>query len=308
MKHTIEIIIPTYNGGESFKSCLKSLESFRDSITIVDSGSTDGSLELSERLGLKVLKIKQSDYNHGATREWARKSVVADVIVFLTQDVIIRSLDAIQVLVEPITTGNAEATYGRQVAVPNAGFFERFPRQYNYSEMSHIRSIEDIPTFGSFTFFCSDSFAAYSQKALDEVGGFGATLSHEDYFAVAKIMKRGGRIAYVAEAEVVHSHCYSLWQEFQRYFDAGYVRAVNPWVTELVGHAENHGSRFFKTMLFRLAKEDPKLIPYAFIQTSVKWLGFRTGFVMFKGPTWLKKLLSGQSYYFDSNHYIPGKN
>jgi rhamnosyltransferase len=171
-----------------------------------------------------------------------------------------------------------------------------------------MRSLGDVKLYGSYTFFCSDSWAAYSQMALDRVGGFEATLSHEDYFTVAKILNNGGRIAYVAEAGVIHSHKYSLWQDFQRYFDAGYVRAVNPWVTKLVGPAENHGSRFFTSMLKRLAKEDPKLIPYALIQTLTKWLGYRIGYFCFRGPTWLKKILSGQSYYFDSKYYEPGKN
>ena len=112
----------------------------------------------------------------------------------------------------------------------------------------------------------------------------------------------------MAEAEAIHSHKYSLWREFQRYFDAGYVRAVNPWVTELVGQAEIHGSRFFKSMIQRLLKKNPFLIPYAFIQSGLKWLGYRLGFLCFRGPTWLKKMLSGQSYFFDSKYYIPGKN
>lgn len=302
------IIIPVLDGMESLQSLVNSLGPDIDQVLFVDSGSTDGSKEFLEKSNFSVLAIPPGSFNHGSTRERVRKSLDCDVVVYMTQDVILKSSDALMFLLEPILSGKADVAYGRQMPKSNAGFFERFPREYNYNEVRHVRSLNDVRQFGAFTFFCSDSFAAYSQSALNRVGGFEATLTHEDYFTVAKILNNGGRIAYVAEAEVIHSHDYSLRQEFRRYFDAGYVRAVTPWVTDLVGNAENHGSRYFKSLLKRLAKEDPKLLPYAFLQTLTKWLGFRIGFLCFKGPKWLKKLLSGQSYYFDSKYYIPGKN
>ena len=308
MNQSIGIVVPLFDGGETFKECLHGLRDYKDCLTVLDSGSNDGSLEVAKNFGIAVQEIDRADFNHGSSREKVRNSLACSIIVFLSQDVIIRSADSIKKLVQPLINGEAEVSYGRQIPKEGSYYFERFPREFNYPGASQIRDLNDVDEYGAFTFFCSNAFAAYSQRALDEVGGFDPTLSHEDYFTVAKILKRGGRIAYVAEAEVVHSHNYSLWQEFQRYFDAGYVRAVNPWVTKLVGQAENHGSRFFKFMIRRLAKENPKLIPYAFIQTFCKWLGYRLGYVCFRGPTWLKKLLSGQSYYFDSKYYQPGKN
>lgn len=308
MKDSFHIVVPTYNGGQKLIRCLGRIRKFWEKLVILDSGSTDGTVEYLKQMNLSYRTIPTDSFNHGATREHARKLLDTEVVVFLTQDVLVESVKSIQMLVQPIVDGKADVTYGRQLPNRNADFFEGFPRQFNYSEQSHVRSLKDVGSYGFYTFFCSDAFAAYSQKALDQVGGFEATLTHEDYFAVAKILKQGGKIAYVSKAEIVHSHKYSLLQEFQRYFDAGYVRAVNPWVTSLVGHAESHGSHFFKSMLKRLAHEDPKLIPFAFIQTAVKWLGYRTGFCCFQAPTWVKKSLSGQPYYFDSKFYIPGKN
>ena len=41
--------------------------------------------------------------------------------------------------------------------------------------------------------------------SLNEIGGFDPVLTSEDYFAVAKLLLKGYKIAYVAESVVVHS-------------------------------------------------------------------------------------------------------
>ena len=235
MKSDVLVIIPTFDGGNILKQCIQELGQCKASLLILDSGSRDGTEDFLDNSETNWFKVADRSFNHGQTREDGRKVEDSTVVVFLTQDVLLKTPRAIDDLVQPILDGKAEVSYGRQLPRDDASFFECFPREFNYPDKSHVRSLSDIDKYGAYTFFCSDSFAAYSQKALDEIGGFEATLSHEDYFAVAKILKNGGRIAYVAEAEVTHSHNYSLLQEFRRYFDAGYVRAVNPWVTELVG-------------------------------------------------------------------------
>ena len=52
---------------------------------------------------------------------------------------------------------------------------------------------------------------------------------------VAAMMQLGHNIAYVADAVVQHSHTYSLRQEFQRYFDAGYARAAFADMFQIAG-------------------------------------------------------------------------
>jgi len=154
-----------------------------------------------------------------------------------------------------------------------------------------------------YTFFCSNSCAAYINTKLDEIGGFQATITNEDYFATARLLQRGYKIAYVAEAQVVHSHGYNLVQEFKRYFDTGYVRAENPWMQQLVGQAESRGSDYVKALIKHLNNEHSWLIPYALINSCVKLLGFRAGFVCLKAPLWLKKSLSSQDFYWESLEY-----
>jgi rhamnosyltransferase len=88
----------------------------------------------------------------------------------------------------------------------------------------------------------------------------------------------GYKVAYVPSAVVRHSHRYTLWQEFQRYFDTGNVRAQNPLIQQLAGQAENRGVGFLMAFLKHLWQTQPLLIPYALLQSVVKWLGYRVGF------------------------------
>ena len=73
-----------------------------------------------------------------------------------------------------------------------------------------------------------------------------SVLTNENYFAVADLLQKGYKIA---AAVVKHSHRYTLWQEFQRYFDTGYVRAKNPLIQQLVAQAESRGVEFVAALL-----------------------------------------------------------
>jgi rhamnosyltransferase len=179
--------------------------------------------------------------------------------------------------VAPIIAGNAAVSYARQIPHDGANWFEAFPRIFNYPERSELRSAEDIGKLGAYTFFCSDSCAAWSNDALAEIGGFQPTISLEDTIAVAKLLQRGHKIAYCADAVVKHSHNYSLKQEFGRHFTTGYVRRKYRELLCVGGGDEGRGATFVSNMLKQLAREKPHLIPYAVVSSAVKLIGYRAG-------------------------------
>lgn len=301
----VNIVIPTKNAQATLDSIFNILDSSSEYfVSIIDSSSTDETACIARRHKAKFLVIDQGDFNHGATREFARKQINSEFVVFLTQDAIPNSSDLIDKLVKPLLEDEAIAvSYGRQIPHDGADIFEAFPRDYNYGTDPQIRGIDDVADYGVYTFFCSNSCAAWRNSALDSIGGFRAVLTNEDYLAVADLLQNGYKIAYVPEAVVKHSHRYTLRQEFQRYFDTGYVRAQYPLIQQLVGQAEARGTSFVKALLKRLWSDQPLMIPYAVIQSLVKWLGYRIGFYGLHLPLWFKKCLSQQSYYWDSVYF-----
>jgi rhamnosyltransferase len=300
------LIIPTLNAGADFSVLVKRLGEQTVQIDyklVVDSGSNDQTVNIAKQNGFIVHSITSAQFNHGATREMGRKLTNADIVIFMTQDAMPIDNYLIEKLIEPIVLGKGSLSYARQIPRITADIFEAFPRQFNYQEKSHLRGIEDSAKYGIYTFFNSDSCAAYLNSALDDIGGFRQTLVSEDYLATARMLHKGHKIAYVAEAMVQHSHPYSLLEEFKRYFDTGYVRAENPWVQELVGQAESRGKEYFTALLREVFIVRPLLVPYALVNTFIKLLGYRIGYWSFHAPKWWKKMLSSQRKYWDSKYY-----
>jgi rhamnosyltransferase len=304
-KITTGILIPTYNAAEDLEKCLKPLLTHRDKykFLMIDSSSQDGTAELARKLGVPVSVIPTQDFNHGITRELGRKMLDTDIVVYMTQDAIPENSHLIEFLIRPLIENIAAVSYARQLPHKGATLTEAYLREFNYPGKSQIRSIKDLDKYGVQTFFCSNSCAAYLNRALDEIGGFESTLSNEDYIAVAKLLKNNYKIAYVSEARVFHSHRYTLRQDFLRYFDIGYVRAENKWIEDLAGPAEHRGAQFATELLKCAGKEQPWLLPYILFSLTLKWLGYRLGYYGRRLPLWLKKLLSGQKNYWTSKYY-----
>ena len=300
MSMNIGCVIPTYRAGKQLARCLQGLvdSSLKPRILVIDSSSNDGTVEIAKQFGAETLVIPQKEFNHGITREIARKSLGTEIVCMLTQDAYLEDKHTLTHLVTPLIEQRAAIAYGRQIPHVGASFFEAFARHYNYPSKSHLRGIEDIQKFGVYTFFCSNSFAAYSNTALNEIGGFESVLLGEDTVATAKLLRRGYKIAYVAEAVARHSHRYSLWEEFCRNFDTGLARAGYAHLLSSGSSDSKRGQDFAKMMLKQLCFEAPHKIPYGVLHLLFKWSGYQTGKRSLHAPIWFKKTLSSQKSYF----------
>ena len=58
----------------------------------------------------------------------------------------------------------------------------------------------------------------------------------------------GWRTAYVAEAQVYHSHPFTVVQEFRRYFDTGVYHRQEMWLRESFGSPVGEGKRFVERL------------------------------------------------------------
>lgn len=299
-KPTIGVVVLTLNSKKHLAKCLPPfLDSpLKPRVVVVDSSSEDGTAQLAEAMGAEVLVVSRKTFNHGLTREQARRYLNSDIIVMVTPDAHARDRSLLQRLIRPIQDGEAAVAYARQIPHKNAGFFESFAREFNYPSEGHCRSIEDWDKYGAYTFFCSNSCAAYCNKSLDAIGGFKSVLLGEDTVATAQLLHEGHKIAYVADAVVYHSHGYSLKQEFQRYFDTGLARAEYRKLIATCRDDTSRGKRFVKEMMKRLLKEKPHLLPYGVAQTFAKWFGYKLGQKSVRAPNWFKRLFSGHKAYW----------
>ena len=303
-KTRIGVLILTQNAEKHLLQCLNPIlqSSLKPKVLVIDSSSRDQTCAIATRLGVPVVIIKQNEFNHGATREQGRKLLNTEIVVMMTQDAYPVHIDSLGHLVRPILQGYASVSYGQQLPHQGAGLLESFQREYNYPAESQFRSLDDIKTYGVYTFFCSNSFAAWSNPALDQAGGFPVCLSNEDYITVARLLSRGQRIAYVAEAQVYHSHSYTVRQEFQRYFDIGFVRAEHRWIRDLVGKDESRGFQFSTALLKYTLQRQPWLLPKIITMLMAKWSGYQLGFHAHRLPFNNYKWASSQKYYWQSDY------
>jgi rhamnosyltransferase len=280
-KVLVAVIVPTLNAANDWprfaSSLLASISAER--VLIVDSSSIDSTADLAEAAGFRVHTISQSNFSHGGTRQLAADLLRdAEILVFLTQDAVLADPDAINKLLEPFADQKIAAAFGRQLPRSAATSIEAHARLFNYPMQSSIRTWENREQFGFKAIFISNSFAAYRRKALMAVGGFPKdVIFGEDTITAAKLLLSGWKIAYVAEAQVYHSHGYTWSQDFRRHFDVGVLHAREPWLLKKFGGAGDEGSRFVQSELHYLWRNHKTSIPSALIRTALKLLGYRLG-------------------------------
>lgn len=228
----IQIIIPIYHPDDKFLELLHMIkkQSIKNMPTLlIDSGKGVSYDDDIRGMNIQVRMIDSRDFNHGGTRQWGMELCPeADVYVFLTQDAILANERAIENLVGIFADDSIGCAYGRQIPHKGAGVFGTIARAFNYPAESHVYGFEDRKVYGIKTAFISNSFAAYRKEAIQQVEGFPTnTILSEDMYVAAKMLMQGWKVAYVADAVVYHSHDYTVFQEFKRYFDIGVFMLVS---------------------------------------------------------------------------------
>ncbi|OZB49077.1 MAG: rhamnosyltransferase [Polynucleobacter sp. 39-45-136] len=299
----IACIIPTYNGRAELKRLFNSLraQTALFDVIIVDSSSNDGTLQLAEEWFGRITIISSKEFNHGGTRQLMVDAYPQyDFYVFLTQDACLLDSDAIDRLVEPFSDPKVGAVCGRQLPHLDATPLAQHARYFNYPALTQIKVMSDAPRLGVKTAFMSNSFAAYRGVALKRVGGFPKhVIFAEDMFVTAKMLLDGWKVVYAGGAQCLHSHNYTIIQEFQRYFDMGVFHARESWIRGYFGGAGGEGIRYVKSELKFLGFQRIYLWPSAIFRNAVKLLGYKLGLYEAKLPIVFKRKLSMYKGYWD---------
>lgn len=296
------VIIPTMNASRHWDTLQGSL-GFQgispDQVVIIDSSSFDATPRLAEDAGYHLLSIPRSDFGHGKTRQLAAAYASwADILIYLTQDAFPSERDSLQHLVDSFVDPSIGAVYGRQLPRSGATPIECHARLFNYPDKSYVRSFEDRSVFGFRTVFFSNSFAAYHRRALEEVGGFSPdALVSEEVSVVARMLVAGWKVAYNADATVIHSHQLSIAVECARYFDIAVQHERERWIVDTFGSVGNYGRKFAVSQFEFLLRRSPLSIPGALARILGKWCAYQIGRKERLLPVHLKRLLSAQPYF-----------
>ncbi|MGF1637628.1 MAG: glycosyltransferase family 2 protein [Cyclobacteriaceae bacterium] len=303
----VNLFIPTYNAGTKWIQVVDSIRS--QTITfnrkvIIDSGSDDGTLADHLIADFELIQIDKRSFDHGGTRQMAVETYPdADVFVFMTQDAILAQENAIERLVDEMKNNpKLGMVYGRQLPHINAKTLETHARLFNYPTQSQVRSLADAEKYKVKTISCSNSFSAYHKVALVESGGFpSGSILGEDVIVAGKMLLKGWHMAYVADAQVYHSHDYTIKEEFKRYFDIGVFHRDNDWIFEKFGRAESEGIKYLKSELHYIVKNNLTVLPKAILSLLAKWLGYKVGLNYSRIPKrWIPSLSMHSHFWIKS--------
>ena len=223
----LSVIIPTLNAEKELPALLEALgrQTVQPAeILVIDSESADRTAEIARGFDkVRFMTVRRQDFDHGRTRDEGLRQSAGDVVVFLTQDAVPADEQCLERLIRPLGEDGVAVSAGRQLPRADATPMERLVRSFNYPDASHIRSEADVERMGIKAFFCSDVCAAYNRGIYEKLGGFDFPLkTNEDMFFAARAIRGGYRVAYAADARVIHSHNFSLREQSRRNRIQGY--------------------------------------------------------------------------------------
>ena len=208
------IVIRTLNEARHLNDLLQAVATqqtngLNHEIILVDSGSTDGTLEIAERHGCRIRHITREEFSFGRSLNIGCQAATGDILVITSGHCVPTDDHWLQRLCQPIVDGQTEYTYGRQVGGPESHFSEcRIFAKY-YPERSCI------PQEG---FFCNNANSALLRSAWAQHRFDEDLTGLEDMELAQRMVRNGERVAYVAEAAVFHYHNES-WPHVRRRFE-----------------------------------------------------------------------------------------
>lgn len=221
----VEIICPLYNAEKYIEDLDKSLKKQKNAdiqkISYILTKSKDNTEQILKNISAQYSILEPSEFSHSLSRENVALKSNADILVFVTQDVEIRTEDWLINLIKPIINNEADACFSRQLTKYDN--IEKYTRERNYPEKSYIVSKEDLKEKGLQTFFFSDASSAIKTETFKKLNGYDGKRmpTNEDMYIAYKLITNGYKIKYCSDSVVYHSHKFSLKQLYKRYYDTG---------------------------------------------------------------------------------------
>jgi len=226
----ISVVVPTFNGAASLPALLNSLWSQRTAhpleIIAVDSGSTDGTIELLAGRVQTIVQVAPADFDHGLSRNAGIERATGEFVVLLVQDAEPVGTDWIDRLVAPLIANETLAgTFSRQVPRADASALARaqlrdYPGALTDAWTSRLtggrREFDALSPVERMRRCTFDNVASCLRRSVWVRHPFKATPIAEDVEWAREVLLAGFGISFVPDAVVIHSHDRSARYEFER--------------------------------------------------------------------------------------------
>jgi GT2 family glycosyltransferase len=229
----VTVAIPVRDGGELLARTLAALarQTVEHELLVCDSGSLDGSAELAQAHGARVLRIDPAQFGHGATRNLLMREASGARVALLTQD----AEPADERWLERLLGGldlapDVAIACGPYTPRPHASEPVRMELERWFSSLAgdgapyaerlseHERETLPVLSLVGRRGFFTDANACLSRAAWERVP-FREVAYAEDRVLAIDMLRAGYAKAYVPAAAVLHSHAYTTAEQLRRCFD-----------------------------------------------------------------------------------------
>lgn len=276
----VDIICPLYNSSFYIEKLHNSLITQQkveiNKFRYVLTESTDNTEEYLIKNNINYRKIKKEEFSHSLVREKEALESNSDIVVFITQDVVIEDKLWLYNLIKDIDDENIVAAYSRQLTKYNN--LEKYTRESNYPDKDIIKSKDDINKYGLKTFFFSDAASAISTKIFKELNGYdnkNLPIS-EDMYIAHKIIMNGYKIKYCSDSIVYHSHNFTLREIYNRYKLTGKFFKENSYLDQY--GTTGSGANLAKYILKRIFQEKRFILLFRYpFDMAARLIGMKVG-------------------------------
>lgn len=237
------VIIRTYNEQQYLEQLLLSIfsqkcESVEVEVIIVDSGSTDATLEIAAKYPCQITHIRKSDFTFGRSLNIGCEFAKGEFLIFISGHCLPANEYWLNELISPLREGKACYSYGRQEGKYTT----------KYSEYLHFEKCfpdyDKIPQEG---FFCNNANAAITREAWQRFKFNEELTGLEDMYLARQLVESEKKVAYTSKASVYHIHDETWRQVRIRYEREAYaLQRIMPEVHFTLGDF----FRFFVSGLF----------------------------------------------------------
>lgn len=225
----VALVVPTWNGGPLWERALALWRTQEDvgelAIVCPDSGSRDGTPDVVRRAGGRVVDVPPGTFNHGRTRQDALATLDAEFAILTVQDALPLSPRTAAALVAPLVADPTLcATYGRQLPRPGchpvlaARIGEWAGGRDPVVQALDGRDWDALTPWERLALVRYDHVIACVRTSAVRRWPIHALSFGEDVDWATRVIRAGGRIAFVPDAEVEHSHDRSPWDEGRRIY------------------------------------------------------------------------------------------
>jgi len=210
----LSIVIRTLNESKYLEQLLQGIQAqiLSDHIietVLVDSGSTDGTLEIAKKYQCTITNITREEFSFGRSLNMGCEIASGEVLILVSGHCIPASPQWLQNLCAPIIQGKVAYTYGKQLGGNETYLSEsRIFAKY-------FPDASQVPQKG---FFCNNANSAISREAWSQNRFNEEVTGLEDMELGQRLCQRGSLIGYVADAPVYHYHT-ETWPQVRRRFE-----------------------------------------------------------------------------------------